>query len=375
MSKKINFESSENFIEKYNELKSARKMAEFYNCSKTTILNYAKKIGYDNSNNKEIKITNIPLQDIINDYETLQSCDKVGKKYNCSSTAVRNYLLKNGYELTNYQAKLRNVSDDEFILNYELLKSAKKMSQKYNCSATAILNHAHKINYDPLSNKTYKLSLQDKENIINSYQLKTSSELSKQYNVSRGMITKLWYDAGLLNKIIENPKTTEKDITNQDFGLWHVLYKTDKRNAGGIIYWHCRCACGVEKDVLGSSLRMGLSLSCGHHKNISKGNEKIKILLQQANIPFEIEKTFPSCKDKNPLPFDFYVNNTYLIEYDGSQHYKEDTLFNYEYTHNHDLIKDNWCKNHSIPLIRIPYTHYNDLILDDLLLETSNYVI
>ena len=164
------------------------------------------------------------------------------------------------------------------------------------------------------------------------------------------------------------------DLTGQKFGRWTVLYLSDKKNTEGTLYWHCRCDCGIERDVLGTSLRQGLSLSCGSHSNISKGNEKIKKLLLEAQIPFEIEKTFPSCKDKKELPFDFYVNNKYLIEYDGEQHYNKESIFDYEYTHNHDKIKSKWCKDNNIILIRIPYTHFSQLELKDLLLEYSTFI-
>ena len=40
----------------------------------------------------------------------------------------------------------------------------------------------------------------------------------------------------------------------------------------------------------------------------------------------------------------------------------------------HDLIKSKWCKENNIPLIRIPYTHFDNLCLNDLLLETSNFI-
>lgn len=130
------------------------------------------------------------------------------------------------------------------------------------------------------------------------------------------MITKLWYDAGLCNKTNQEIKTTTIDLTGKTFGLWTVLHKSDKRDTGGNVYWHCRCSCGVERDVKSASLRNGFSTSCGAH-NISKGNEKIKELLTSANIPFEVEKKFPTCKYINLLSFDFYVNNKYLIEFDG----------------------------------------------------------
>lgn len=264
-------------------------------------------------------------------------------------------------------------TDEDFILKYEELKSSRKMGEYYKCDKTSVLNHAKEIGYDVNSNKEYKLSEQDKEDIIKAYFTSSSTELAKKYNVSRGMITKLWYDANLNGKQYIN-KTTAIDITNQVFGKWTVLYKTDKRNVNGGVYWHCRCECGREKDILSQSLRAGRSLSCGNHNNISKGNVKISEILDENGIEYEIEKKFATCIDKTYLPFDFYVDNKYLIEYDGKQHFDENTIFDYEYIHNHDIIKSEWCKNNNIPLIRVPYTHYDNLCLNDLLLETSNFI-
>jgi hypothetical protein len=50
-------------------------------------------------------------------------------------------------------------------------------------------------------------------------------------------------------------------------------------------------------------------------------------LLTENNIPFEREKRFASCKDKTYLPFDFFVDNKYLIEFDGMQHFEEISFF------------------------------------------------
>jgi hypothetical protein len=66
--------------------------------------------------------------------------------------------------------------------------------------------------------------------------------------------------------------------------------------------------------------------------------------------------------------------NKYLIEFDGEQHHNQNSKFDYEYTHKHDLIKSQWCKDNNIPLIRIPYTHYDNLCIEDLLLETSQFI-
>ena len=41
----------------------------------------------------------------------------------------------------------------------------------------------------------------------------------------------------------------------------------------------------------------------------------------------------------------------------------------------YDAIKTNWCLDNNIPLIRIPYTHLNKLCIEDLLLETSSFIV
>ena len=264
-------------------------------------------------------------------------------------------------------------TDEEFIKKYEELKSSRKMGEFYNCDKTSVLNHAKKIGYDTKSNKQYKLSEEDKQIILQNYNIKTSVQLAEEFKVSRGMITKIWYDNNLIGKEIKS-HIAGNDLTNRTFGKWTVIEKTDKRSSNGGVYWHCICECRNEKNILAQSLLNGRSLSCGEHSNISKGNSKIIEILNSNNIQYETEKKFNSCKDKRELPFDFYIENKYLIEYDGKQHFDKNSIFDYEYTHNHDLLKSKWCKENNIPLIRIPYTHYDNLCLEDLLLETSNFI-
>ena len=264
-------------------------------------------------------------------------------------------------------------TDEEFIKKYEELKSSRKMGEFYNCDKTSVLNHAKKIGYDTKSNKQYKLSEEDKQIILQNYNIKTSVQLAEEFKVSRGMITKIWYDNNLIGKEIKS-HITGNDLTNKTFGKWTVIEKTNKRASNGGVYWHCICECGNEKNILAQSLLNGQSLSCGEHSNISKGNSKIIEILNSNNIQYETEKKFNSCKDKRELPFDFYIENKYLIEYDGKQHFDKNSIFDYEYTHNHDLLKSKWCKENNIPLIRIPYTHYDNLCLEDLLLETSSLI-
>lgn len=167
------------------------------------------------------------------------------------------------------------------------------------------------------------------------------------------------------------------DLTNQKFGKLTVIKRVSKPNNVNqnrqYAFWLCQCECGNTCVVNGTYLRNGDTQSCGCIK--SKGEYKIVKILQENKIFFEQQKTFSGCKDKALLPFDFYVNNQYLIEYDGEQHFNTKSIFDYEYTHKHDLIKTQWCKKNNIPLIRIPYTHFDNITIEDLKLETSKFII
>lgn len=96
---------------------------------------------------------------------------------------------------------------------------------------------------------------------------------------------------------------------------------------------------------------------------ISKGEEKIILLLQQAHISFEREKTFSDLK-KGKYRFDFYIPNllgaSVLIEYDGEQHFKQISKFHktrsdFQKTQEHDRRKNSYAISHGIVLYRVPY--------------------
>lgn len=175
----------------------------------------------------------------------------------------------------------------------------------------------------------------------------------------------------------ENGRNRKNDICGQRFGNLTVLQDSGKRKNRKVL-WTCQCDCGNIVDVTTSNLRTGHTTSCGCIT--SQGEQKIAALLHEAKLKFVTQKTFDSCVNpttKHNLRFDFYVNNTYLIEFDGVQHFKEDKYFRDSLIdrQTRDKIKDVWCKEHHIPLIRIPYTHLKDLSIDDLQLTTSRFIV
>ena len=171
-----------------------------------------------------------------------------------------------------------------------------------------------------------------------------------------------------------------EDLKDKQFGYLTVIEKTDKRASNKII-WKCKCECGNICEVRSDYLISHHTESCGC-KVFSKGENKISEILTENKIPFIQQKTFKDCRFQNGYlaKFDFFVNNHYIIEYDGIQHF-----FNNEYgwnnkenflkTKEHDKIKNEWCIKNNIPIIRIPYTKLSTLDLKDLLLDSSEYIV
>ena len=108
-------------------------------------------------------------------------------------------------------------------------------------------------------------------------------------------------------------------------------------------------------------------MECKNTESI--GESKIKHYLNNKKINFIFQKWFDDCRDRNPLPFDFYlIDLNTIIEFDGRQHFEETEHFTYplELVQKHDKIKNEYCYKNCINLIRIPYWNINKInqILD-----------
>ena len=163
-----------------------------------------------------------------------------------------------------------------------------------------------------------------------------------------------------------------KLIAIQDLGL--QPYGENKRR-----YTLCQCDCGRPPiAVLNNTLLTGRKKSCGCL--LSSGELYIQQLLEQHNIKYKSQYTFPDLLGKNNhrLRFDFAILNNdnsiqFLLEYDGQGHYKQPTgnwnNYTLEEIQERDKIKNKYCLSHNIILKRIPYTDqynftYEDIISD-----------
>ena len=104
----------------------------------------------------------------------------------------------------------------------------------------------------------------------------------------------------------------------------------------------------------------------------SLGELRILKFLENNNIEYIPQHSFPDCKYKRVLRFDFYLPKYNLcIEFDGYHHYNEnrrlvggDSLLVIQAR---DNIKNEYCLNNNIGMLRIPFWEKDNIykILED----------
>lgn len=167
-------------------------------------------------------------------------------------------------------------------------------------------------------------------------------------------------DCGCGRKKTMSEKNT-KNLIGQRFGKLVVLEMLEERNKNGRIVYRCKCDCGNVVDVLGNSLTTYHTLSCGCL--VSYWNIYIERFLKNNKIEFKSEYTIYI--GDNYYRFDFYLPQYNLfIEYDGQQHYEpvrfhgdnvEENELTFKKIQEHDEIKNCYCEENNINLLRIPY--------------------
>lgn len=140
--------------------------------------------------------------------------------------------------------------------------------------------------------------------------------------------------------------------------------KQECMNDKGKWLWRCKCGvCGNEFVELPARINNGHVTSCGCTLQ-SSGERLISSVLDSLKANFTGQYSFPDCKYKQTLRFDFAVFNNnkllYLIEYDGKQHFEPIDWFggieSLKETQVRDAIKNKYCEEHNIPILRVPYT-------------------
>lgn len=161
-------------------------------------------------------------------------------------------------------------------------------------------------------------------------------------------------------------ETNTKDFTNYIAPNGVKFLKQYKKNDKNQWLWECVCPfCGSTFVALPAKILNQHVNSCGC-LNTSWGEKYVEKILKKINCNYKKQYTFKDLvSNKNyKLRFDFAIfdkenNLKCLIEYDGQQHYYPVECYGgqkgYQETIERDNLKNNYCKDNNINLIRIPY--------------------
>lgn len=167
----------------------------------------------------------------------------------------------------------------------------------------------------------------------------------------------------------KNKKTTEefsKEVSNTDSE--YALTSEYKNARTKVVITHLKC--GSSYEVVPYAFLVGNR--CPKCKE-SKGERAIRNWLEDRRISFVPQEPIKYSDAKKALLLDFYVQGV-AIEFDGEFHFKpmlhaggEEGL---RAQQERDAIKDKYCADNGIPLIRIPYWDFDniDAILTEKLL-------
>ena len=185
-----------------------------------------------------------------------------------------------------------------------------------------------------------------------------------------------------------------KYLTGKKFGHLTVVerdmsdFERFKHGGGHHPRWICKCdLCGGTSSVSNQMLMYYGKDRCTKCIGVPIGEAKIAEILEENGVTYLHDRPYKDCKFYEtgyPLYFDFIANpeeesSTYIIEFDGVQHFKKIPYWDGKIDLNgriaRDEFKNNWCKSNNIPLIRIPHTHLKDVCYEDLNPKTSKFLV
>jgi ssDNA-binding Zn-finger/Zn-ribbon topoisomerase 1 len=167
----------------------------------------------------------------------------------------------------------------------------------------------------------------------------------------------------------ENQKKSVDDFINDSIKVHGDKYDYSRvKYNGGKVFVEIICKKhGVFRQTPNNHQRGNGCPSC----NSSKGENRIKMILNNLGIDYFTQYTFDGLVDKRKLKCDFYLpNNNLVIEYNGRQHYEEVKSWGGESGLNEvrrrDELKRIFFKSNQIRLLEI---HFSEKDLENLIIR------
>lgn len=300
-------------------------------------LEYSKKYGDKSKNGRKcivIRCNKCGRERVTAEYRFFGSKGNVTEKCECHvkplqkdiDALINEYKTWVGKEVTDFNLKILGIFRDD----------RHHMMFKVQCTLCSKVRNirAHDLVFDNRITKRCEC-----DSIYNPYTLYKGEELNKKL------------------------REKYKDKLNKIYGFLLALDVESSNNNGTIV--KCKCMRdGKYIDLRASDVFQGRIKSCGCIT--SYGESLITDILDDNNIEYIREYSFSDLKDKHRLRFDFavFINDQIkLIEFDGRQHFDDKhTYFDLQgedalkTARKHDNLKDSYCIDNNIPLLRIPYT-------------------
>lgn len=170
---------------------------------------------------------------------------------------------------------------------------------------------------------------------------------------------KVKQDIEVIRKYIEDNNISTKLISNE--------YK----NYQDKLLWECECGETFECSL--QHFKVSKQHRCSNcTKSKSNMESLVEKYLTDNKFNFIREKSIKGCKSIKSLPFDFIVHingEDICIECDGEQHFKprqfggidkHKAYLSWADTIYRDCIKNSFCEDNNIKLIRLPYWYFKD---------------
>lgn len=158
----------------------------------------------------------------------------------------------------------------------------------------------------------------------------------------------------------------KQNLIGKKFGKLTVKELIGKNKCNSQI-WLCSCECGGYIEATTKDLNSGHVQTCGCFN--SRGNSIIQQILEGMKEEFKAEYRVKI--EDYYMRYDFYLPHYNLyIEYDGEGHYEpidfagkgeEWAKNNFERVQKYDSLKNQYCKDNNINLLRIPYWDFNNI--------------
>lgn len=342
-------------------------MLEPYKNSQTKILcekdGYRYRISYSN-----LRIGKTPSRWGINNYENLEyNVNTLLKEKHSHSKFVSSKIVKHNHQrkiIVTFECEcgnLFNVNVGDMIGNIYILcgdcvKKRRGINKRKTLKAIRCIEDAGFIVLD----KTQKYSVNDYIEVVDSDGYKgfvTANHINRGCGMSRFdvRVNRKYYIYNV-NHWAEQQSIGAKCIELCDVG--------SKRQGLKFI-----CDCGNIFTTTIASFQNGKIYCDECAKSISKYERIFKSFLEEQKIQYIYQYSLNQCRDVLPLPFDFFLPEyKLLVEIDGEGHYRPCHFNQIGYdkaretfiiTKKHDKIKDDYCANNNLTLLRIPYTMFD----------------